>query len=339
MRVKGFIFSILFLAAVSVSCSKQTVQTDNGKPVRFRVSDTDISADVKSLIGSDDIAGSGVTVKVYAERNGAPVTGLDNTEISPDQNTNMWTPGSRVLWNDGTYTFLGYAYSSSLTSVNLMVSNNGKRITVTQPENYEPSSMVDYLLSYLYTADGSVRPVVTLALEHAMSLVGIKIVKSPSITSARLKSLKISGFYRSATMECITPDPYPSKDGNLWTVSYNDENRNASYYHDYGGTEIQYEGPDTEPVLQFMAIPQVLSRSTVLTVEYSVNEVSSPDSQEENYQSHTESFVLQDFRPAEWAGGHRVIYELTVDTGIHLQGMIVPWKKVDMIEGTVLPEL
>ena len=170
MRVKGFIFSILFLAAVSVSCSKQTVQTDNGKPVRFRVSDTDISADVKSLIGSDDIAGSGVTVKVYAERNGAPVTGLDNTEISPDQNTNMWTPGSRVLWNDGTYTFLGYAYSSSLTSVNLTVSNNGKRITVTQPENYEPSSMVDYLLSYLYTADGSVRPVVTLALEHAMSL-------------------------------------------------------------------------------------------------------------------------------------------------------------------------
>ena len=200
--------------------------------------------------------------------------------------------------------------------------------------------MVDYLLSYEFRSYANTsRPVVTLALEHAMSLVEIKIVRSPSIIDAELVSLKINGFYWTATMSCPNPVEYGSSGaGNMWSVDYGKEGQTGEYYVEDLDIPSSDDTDKDGILMRFMAVPQALSSSAVLTVEYKVNEKSSADAQD-NYQNHSESFMLMNYYPSEWSGGHRIVYGLTVDTGIHLQGMILPWKNVDMIEGTVLPEL
>lgn len=337
MKKDTFILAFFFLALLAVSCSKHSVSEYEGDPIEFRVSNVDISAEVKSVLDQDAVNKG--TILVYAEKGGTAVSGLDDDEIKREE-TGRWLPATSLEWEPGDYVFHGYTWSGPDGAIS--ISNHGKTIIVNQPDSYRPDDMVDYLLSYVFRANANAaRPVVTLALEHAMSLVEIKIVKSPSIIDARLVSLKISGFYRTATMSCPSPASYGTSETNLWSMSYGDgNNRNGEYTL----TSFEESIPSSDDsgsdgtAMRFMAVPQILSSYAVLTVEYEVNEKSSVGDSD-NYQRHSESFELYDYSPAEWASGHRIVYELTVDTGIHLQGSIVPWKNVDMIEGTVLPEL
>lgn len=335
MKKGLYIFLVFGLAFFTVSCSRQGHLQMEGQPIEFRVSNVDVSAEVKSVLDQDAV--NNQEVYVYATRDNAAVSGLDDKPVSRDAATGRWSPATEVMWNSGNYVFYGYTSSGN----GITVTEHGKRITVTQPESYSEQDMSDYLLSYTFTADGGTsRPIVTLALEHAMSLIEIRVVRSPSILDARLESLTVSGFYRSATMTCASPAAYRASGArNSWSISYTGT-RDGNYSLPGGDVVLPSSDAEDEDgtMMRFMAVPQTLSQNVVLTVEYTVNEKSSPDAAD-NYQRHSESFVLQNYSPAEWANGHRVVYMLTVDTGIHLQGMILPWKNVDMIEGTVLPEL
>lgn len=324
-------FYTAFVFSLAVSCGKSG-PAGEGVPIEFGVSNVDVS--VKSVLDQETVNEG--SVYVYADEGGASL--YSGEAITLETGTGKWLPEKIETWENGVgYTFYGYTSSYSGSSV-LTVSDEGRVIEVSQPASYSPDDMADYLLSYIFNvSDGAVRPVVNLSLEHAMSLVEIKVVRSPSIFDARLNSLAIKGFYRSAKMQCQQA-VYGSGDTNEWTVTLSGDPDTG--YSIPNGADIPSSEDETNDgiMMRFMAIPQQLTSGVTLTVEYSVNEKSTADD-EDNYQVHTEEFRLYNFSPSEWRSGHRVVYVLTVDTGIHLYGMIAPWKNVDNIEGTVLPEI
>lgn len=325
-------FYTAFVFSLAVSCGKSG-PAGEGVPIEFGVSNVDVS--VKSVLDQETINEG--RVYVYADKGGTSL--YSGAPITLETGTGKWLPENIEMWENGvSYTFYGYASSYSYSGSSfLTVSDEGRVIDVSQPDSYSPDDMADYLLSYIFNvSDGAVRPVVNLSLEHAMSLVEIKVVRSPSIIDASLNSLTIEGFYRSAKMQCQQA-VYGSGDTNEWTVTLSGD-PNTGYYVSKADIPSSEDETNDGIMMRFMAIPQQLTSGVTLTVEYSVNEKSTADD-EDNYQVHTEKFQLYNFSPSEWKSGHRVVYVLTVDTGIHLYGMIAPWKNVDNIEGTVLPEI
>ena len=95
---------------------------------------------------------------------------------------------------------------------------------------------------------------------------------------------------------------------------------------------------DTNAKMSILCLPQQLTASTELEIRYQVNEKyssSSPD----RWVDHTETFQLYNYNPMNYQPGHRVIYTVTVDSGVNLEGTVTAWKDVDYIEGTVLPSI
>ncbi len=337
---------VIFLlpAVMAVSCSEQhvPVQGGLGVPIEFGVSGADVSVEVKSVLDQDAVDVG--TVYVYGTEDGTEL--YKNTAVTRD-NTGRWLPEQEEDWIPNVrYSFYGYVSSPSpgdKGSAVYFLTDDGLSISVNQPTVYDPDGMADYLLSRIVNvADGAMRPIVSLTMEHAMSLVEIRVVKSPSISNAYINRMSVKGFYRSADMQC-EQSTSTSDQPNSWTTTITGSN-DTEYSINYGSGqpesgEIKASDEDNlTSQIRFMAVPQQLTEDVILTVEYSVNEKSSED-EADNYKTHSEKFNLYDYRPIVWTSGHRILYTLTVDTGIHLQGTIVPWKEIDEIEGTVLPEI
>ena len=337
---------ILILSLFVSSCMDHDVKvTDTGVEIEFGVSNIDVSADVRSVMDQDAVDNG--KVYVFATRNNAEL--YENEPVVRD-NIGRWLPenDSQIKrWEKGCrYVFYGYASSpapSSAANSPLALTENadGLQISVNQPATYLPDEMVDYLLSHIMNVtDGALRPVVNLYMEHAMSLVEIQVVKSSSISDAYVKRITISGFNRSADMQC-TQAVINSGNTNVWDVDFKDNTGNLTEYNiEFPDIGERLVSSDDSPVSQmkFMAIPQQLDDQVLLSVTYYVNEKSS-ESEPDNLVAHTDEFRLFNFNPVKWSSGHRIRYVLTVDTGIHLYGSIVPWKEIDAIEGTVLPEI
>lgn len=90
--------------------------------------------------------------------------------------------------------------------------------------------------------------------------------------------------------------------------------------------------------MKIMCIPQQITASTKLTIEYEINEKVTADSPD-NFVAHSEEFYLFNYNPINYQSGHRVIYTATIDSGVNLEGVVKDWINVDYIEGTVLPEI
>ena len=115
----------------------------------------------------------------------------------------------------------------------------------------------------------------------------------------------------------------------------------APYTDQEGRVPMVTKGEEGEVVMAFLAIPQQMEMVNTLRVSFWVNEKFNFDDESEpdNFVHHEAEFKLYNYSPIVWRSGHRVVYTLEVDTGIHLQGVIAPWIDVDYIEGTVLPEI
>ncbi len=348
-------FLLVATIMLAVGCNNGSEPAWQGTPIEFGTSLLDVS----TRVGADQEGVDGGTVPVF-------VTGRkDNQNFYPISTS---ATGERIVENDATakwlpqnannvrqweaasnYVFNGYAYHpSSATSSGggLTISSKGLQIVVQQPTSYQPEKMVDYLYSRTFTTSGAARPLVQLDLEHAMSLVEIRIVKHESIESAYLKSLTIDNLFTQATMNC-TPTPYGDANPNSWKIALS--GTNDTDYSIEGGDPTDdtpatphlpmvNRGEDGQVMMNILAVPQQLSAANTIRVSYWVNErysATSPD----NYVLHEATFVLNNYTPYVWAPGHRIVYTLEVDTGIHLQGVIKPWVEVDYIEGTVLPNI
>lgn len=334
-------YTTLFAALLCIGCDKTTSFGSRGEEIAFGISTVDVST--RAGITQEDV--DDMSVYIYGVQN-STTSLYSGAPITNDPETGRWYPQTIRRWVEGAnYSFYGYAYS---TLSGLTIEDDGMTITVTQPATYDyeaeaagESLFVDYLLSYAFkVADGTMRPLVELQLEHAMTLVDIRIIKDPSISEAVLSRMTLNNIFRSGTMKCTSQAITNSGNTNLWSVAFSGTN-NASYSISgtlNNGFAITNTVADTEAKMSIMALPQQLTANTSLTIEYYVNEKLDPAAAD-NWVLHTNTFRLYEYTPYVWQSGHHVIYQATIDTGIHLQGTVADWVDVDFIEGTILPEL
>ncbi len=281
------------------------------------------------------------TVYVFGVQNNSTRI-FTKTPITRDATTGKWFPQSKKNWVEGSsYSFYGYAYNTAngLTFVQDKDKiQTGLEIEVQQPTTYNESAMIDYLLSYAFkVADGEMKPVVQLHLEHAMALVEVYVVKG-NMFDARLKSLSLENIYSGGAMKCTSQAIANSGERNIWQTTPSGTNDAKYTYTPATPITIGDERENTAAKMTLMCVPQQLTAATKLVVEYEVNEKissSSPD----NFVTHTEEFQLYNYYPMYYQSGHRIIYTATVDSGVNLVGVVSDWIDVDYIEGTVLPEI
>ncbi len=324
-----------------IGCVLLFAACENGGNTLDMTSSTAITFDAdnmmfaRSAITQEDIDNGSTTVKVYATKNGSNV--LYNNQEIERENTGKWYPTSgKTNWeNDTRYTFHGYAYN---TNEGLTISDNGLSIAVTQPTSYDEAKMVDYLLSYKFlVANGTMKPIVQLQLEHAMAAVEVYVVRG-NLFDAQLESLTFENIYSSGSLKCTTHATINESTTNVWEISLSGNGTTKYVLQPNPTITIGDTRENTEAKMKLMCIPQQLTANTMLTVVYKVNEKITADSAD-NWVSHTETFQLFKYVPLDYQSGQRIIYTATIDSGVNLQCTIAEWKDVDYIEGTILPEI
>ena len=263
---------------------------------------------------------------------------FNNVAITRDASTGKWFTSSKKNWVEGSnYSFHAYAYNTN-SGLTINSGKDGLEFSIQQPTTYNEAGMVDYLLSYSFkVANGAMKPIVQLQLEHAMSLVEIYVVRG-NMFDARLTKMTYEGIYSAGAMKCTSQAVANSGERNIWEVSPSGNNDVVYTYTPTSPAVIGDERENTAAKMMIMCLPQQLTASTKLTIEYEVNEKISPESPD-NFVAHKEEFLLYNYQPINYQSGHRIIYTATVDSGVNLVGTVSAWKDVDYIEGTVLPEI
>jgi hypothetical protein len=263
---------------------------------------------------------------------------FNNVAITRDATTGKWFASTKKNWVEGSnYSFHAYAYNTN-TGLTITSGKDGLEIAVRQPTTYNEAEMIDYLLSYSFkVADGAMKPIVQLQLEHAMSLVEIYVVRG-NMFDARLTKMTFENIYSQGSMKCTAQAVANSGERNIWEVAPSGSNNVVYTYEPTNTAIIGDERENTAAKMSIMCLPQQLTANTKLTIEYEVNEKVTPESPD-NFVAHKEEFLLYNYQPINYQSGHRIIYTATVDSGVNLEGVVSPWKDVDYIEGTVLPEI
>ncbi len=329
----SLIYITIFLILLLSGCEKR--EKSDADIIRFGMDEEYLST--KSQMTPADV--NNKPVFVYGKMNGT-TTLFNETSFTRNPN-NIWYPtstGDNKTWTNGaTYTF--YAYTLS-TNTNITITNFGLTITVTQPSTYNEANMIDFLLSQTYKVnDGITRPLCRLAFEHSMPAVEIYVIKAEAMYEACLKSITLTGIYSKGNMTCTTPATYGTAGRHNWTTNLSGD-KSASYTT--SGTlaskvNIANTREDTNAKMKVMTMPQQLTSDAKLTIEYWINERTATSL--DNYVLYSETFYLYNFSPQDWLAGHKIIYTLKVDSGIHLEGVIAPWQNIDYIEGTILPSV
>lgn len=325
------LFYILLAAALLSACSKEgDIGVSNPKEISFNAKHI-----VRGALTQDDIDNG--TVYVYGVQNNTNQI-FSGTAITRDAETGRWFPATKRNWIEGSsYSFYGYAYNT-LSGLDIVSGKDGLEIGVTQPTTYDADAMIDYLLSHSFkVADGAMKPIVQLHLEHAMSLVEIYVVRG-NMFDARLTKMTFENIYTQGTMKCTSQAVANSGDRNVWDITPSGAN-NANYtYQPSTPIIIGDEREDAGVIMSIMCLPQQLSADTKLTIDYEVNEKVNPESPD-NYVAHQDVFYLYNYNPYNYEPGHRIVYTATIDSGVNLEGVVKDWIDVDYIEGTVLPEI
>jgi len=321
---------LAFAVLAFASCDSQG--SDSTAPnIIFAISDGLEGFETKTAITDDNLASN--TVKAYATRNSVAVDNMNPTLLTK-QTSGFWKPSpAAVQWQDGgSYKFIAYAYTNSgITDV----ADNGLSFSVEQPSSYDAGLMADYVVSKelsLTVAEANKHPLIVLDMDHVLPAVEIYVTKDPSLQYASVASISLSGLYYSADMEYNTATE-------KWVNS--PKNTRSAEYKLSGTFDTTSERSTTSAKMSLITVPQSLTQSCVLTVKYTVDEGLG---EQHDYKTYSESFTLSDFfaaynREAEFTSGNRTVFHLKIDTGIHLSATIAAWKKVDFIEGTVLPAI
>lgn len=263
---------------------------------------------------------------------------FNNVAITRDAATGKWFSATKRNWVEGSnYSFYAYAYNT-LNGLTITSGKDGLEFAVQQPTTYDEEAMIDYLLSYSFkVADGAMKPIVQLYLEHAMSLVEVYVVRG-NMFDARLTKMTFENIYTQGSMKCTAQAVAHSGSKNVWEVSPSGSADVVYTYEPATPVVIGDERENTEARMAIMCLPQQITANTKLTVEYEVNEKVTPESPD-NFVLHKEEFQLYNYQPVYYRSGHRIIYTATVDSGVNLEGVVAEWQDVDYIEGTVLPEI
>lgn len=324
-------FTILLMTLLLLSgCESSDVTLGESPEIAFNAEHVQRGAMTQSDIDNGTVYVCGVqnnTTKIY---NNAPIT--------RDGATGKWFPATKRNWTEGSsYSFYGYAYNTT-NGLTLVSGKDGLEIEVQQPTTYNEEAMIDYLLSYTFrVADGAMKPIVQLHLEHAMSLIEIYVVRG-NMFDARLTKMTFENIYSAGSMKCTAQAMVNSGERNVWQTTPSGLNNVVYTFEPTSTTMIGDERENTEAVMKIMCLPQQITVNTKLSIEYEINEKVTPESAD-NFVAHKEEFYLFNYNPINYQSGHRVIYTATIDSGVNLVGVVKDWVNVDYIEGTVLPEI
>ncbi len=333
--MKGFfqIFSVSFFAVLLWGCS------NGGDVVLGSLSEITFNAKhlSRGALNQTTIDNGEGRVYVCGVQNNSTKI-FNNVAITRDAATGKWFPSTKRNWVEGSnYSFHAYAYSTN-SGLTIDSGKDGLEISVQQPTSYNEDAMIDYLLSHSFkVADGAMKPIVQLYLEHAMSLVEIYVVRG-NMFDARLIKMTFENIYTQGSMKCTSQAIANSGNRNVWEVSPSGNNDVVYTFEPATSAVIGDERENTEARMMIMCLPQQLTANTQLTIEYEVNEKVTPESPD-NFVLHKEVFQLYNYQPVNYQSGHRIVYTATVDSGVNLEGVVAAWKDVDYIEGTVLPEI
>lgn len=326
------IYTILFAVLILLACGKvsEDVAIEQSSEIAFNAEHTQ-----RGAMTQEDIDNR--TVYIYGVQNNTSRI-YNNAAITRDAATGKWFPSTKRSWVEGSsYSFYGYAYNT-MNGLTLISGKDALEIEVQQPTTYNEEAMIDFLLSYTFkVADGAMKPIVQLYLEHAMSLVEIYVVRG-NMFDARLTKMTFENIYTSGSMKCTAQAIANSGERNVWQTTPSGSN-DVTYTFEPTSTTIIGDGREnTEAVMKIMCLPQQITANTKLTIEYEINEKVTTDSPD-NFVAHKEEFYLYNYNPINYQSGHRVIYTATIDSGVNLEGVVKEWIDVDYIEGTVLPEI
>ncbi len=324
------VFAILFGAVLLSTCADGDIMTGGSDEIVFNAKHIQRGAMTQGDIDNSRVYIYGVQNNTNRIYNNAPIT--------RDAATGKWFPATKRSWTEGSnYSFYGYAYNT-MNGLTLVSGKDGLEIEVQQPTTYNEAAMIDYLLSYTYkVADGAMKPIVQLHLEHAMSLVEIYVVRG-NMFDARLTKMTFENIYISGLMKCTAQAIVNSGERNVWQTTPSGLNNAVYTFEPTSTTIIGDERENTGAVMKIMCLPQQITANTKLTIEYEINEKVTPDSND-NWVYHKEEFYLFNYNPINYQSGHRIIYTATIDSGVNLVGTVKDWIDVDYIEGTVLPEI
>ncbi len=324
------VFAILFGALLLSGCHNNDLIATRSSEIAFNAIHTQRGAMTQGDIDNSRVYVYGVQNNTNRIYNNAPIT--------RDAATGKWFPATKRSWTEGSnYSFYGYAYNTT-NGLTLVSGKDGLEIEVQQPTTYNEEAMIDYLLSYTFkVADGAMKPIVQLHLEHAMSLVEIYVVRG-NMFDARLTKITFENIYSSASMKCAAQALANSGEKNVWEVTLSGSNNTSYTFAPTATTVIGDTRENTEAKMTLMCVPQQLTANTKLVIEYEINEKVNPESPD-NFVAHREEFLLYNYKPYNYESGHRIVYTATIDSGVNLEGVVSEWKDVDYIEGTVLPEI
>lgn len=326
------IYTILFAALMLSACGKadKEVEVAQSGDIAFNADHIQ-----RGAMTQEDIDNR--TIYIYGVQNNTSRI-YNNAPITRDVATGKWFPSTKRSWVEGSsYSFYGYAYNT-MNGLTLVSGKDALEIEVQQPTTYNEEAMIDFLLSYTYkVADGAMKPIVQLYLEHAMSLVEIYVVRG-NMFDARLTKMTFENIYTSGSMKCTAQAIANSGERNVWQTTPSGLNNAVYTFEPTSTTIIGDERNNTEAVMKIMCLPQQITANTKLTIEYEINEKVTADSPD-NFVAHKEEFYLFNYNPYNYQSGHRIVYTATIDSGVNLEGVVKEWIDVDYIEGTVLPEI
>lgn len=287
----------------------------------------------------------------------------EDTEEVPELDEDGNPTGKMIHVVNNKYSFSAYAFNENVpmgttAPDSLVISGDEfgmKIIGLSQPETYvHPSDGkpfgYDYVLSNRYdvstskTGDKIAGDVVKFHMEHALASVNVKLVVSKHIKSVKVQGVKLEGFYRTADLTCTTQALYGSGGKNVW-VSENLKDlldQTTSGYlrgvvnNPKADAIIEIEPPQSADdyvetlLLDFCAIPQILTKNCKLTVDMLV--------QEQDASSPTvvhQVWVLSHY--ADWEYGQRNNYVIKINSAGEILATFDSWVTAYEVTGTILP--
>lgn len=330
----------LLSAAITVmSCSKHEISSGDGGKIAFYIKTQQaVTASSRSLIeDTDDLLKRRLPLYVTEEFRSV----FSDTEVAYTDN-GVWRSGTE--WEAGKdYTFYAYIASplrtATATQGGITVSRNGKNVYIKQPKQYSPNADVwaDYLMSYRVSANGSAKGLVRLDMERVTACVELYMAKSANITEAQITSISFNNVMTYARFD-LTKHAVPGDEEglygmkNVWSVEA-DEGSTTTYTRDESSDLNNYTTDrfNTDFLqMKLLVVPQSLIDGPTLTINYQVYENG-------NWSEYNSTFTLSDYSIKSWDRGHKIRYFIGIDTSIGLEGVVEPWKSVDYIETTLLP--
>lgn len=345
MRKYLYYIWLMSAALLVASCSKQEVSPDNGDKIAFYVkSQQAVTASSRALIENTEyLLNNGENLPLYVTDEVGGV--FSNTEVEYVDN-GVWR--SSKEWQEGKqYTFYAYiaspkVYYEDEVGVYVSPGSNGRIITIKQPDEYQENvnGWVDYMMSYRVSANGANKGLVKLDMERVTACVELYMAKSANITEVTVNSISFNNILTKASFSLQYHAAPGDNEGlygmkNTWIENiFGDSKQNYVYTPTDENNDLINVGEDRfssdHLMMKFLVVPQNLRDGVALSIDYTVNE----NGTDENYSSE---FILYDYNIKSWDRGHKIRYFIGIDTSVRLEGYVEPWKSVDYIETTLLP--